>query len=232
VPTLVLLRHGRTTANAGGVLAGRLPNVHLDAVGKEQAQAAAERLAAVKLDRIVSSPLVRCRETAEPLVRTRDFTLVTDKGFVECDYGAWQGAKLKELAKHKLWSQIQTHPSSVRFPDGESMADMSSRIVAAVRRHNAELVAEHGADAVWLAVSHGDLIKAVLADALGMHLDSFQRINVDPASVSLIHYSEQRATVLATNTHAGDLAWLTPKKLKQRRRPRHETLGGGSGPPT
>jgi broad specificity phosphatase PhoE len=123
----------------------------------------------------------------------------------------------------------------VTFPEGESMAGMSARSVAAVRRWDARVSGEHGDDAVWLAVSHGDVIKAVLADALGMHLDVFQRIVVDPASISVIRYTPGRPFVAMTNTHAGDLAWLAPPKRRTRRRrttpaAADAAVGGGAGP--
>ncbi|HEY1116117.1 MAG TPA: histidine phosphatase family protein, partial [Acidimicrobiales bacterium] len=103
----------------------------------------------------------------------------------------------------------------------------------AVRRHDAALEAEHGPGAVWVAVSHGDIIKSVLADALGMHLDLFQRLHVDPASISVIRYTGTRPYVLATNTHAGDLSWLAPAKPNTRRRAARSVdaaVGGGAGP--
>jgi probable phosphomutase (TIGR03848 family) len=228
--TLVLVRHARSTANVSGVLTGRLPGVHLDETGREQAARAGERLSPVPLSVVVSSPLERCRETAKALVAaqaTRPRT-TTDRGLVECDYGDWQGRKLTELARLKLWKSVQRHPAGVTFPGGESMADMSARAVAAVRRHDAAVEDAAGAQAVWAAVSHGDLVKAILADALGLHLDQFQRIHVDPASISVIRYTPDAAYVLQTNTHAGDLSWLAPRT--KRRAPRTGVVGGGAGP--
>jgi probable phosphomutase (TIGR03848 family) len=157
----------------------------------------------------------------------------THKGLSECDYGAWQGRSLKDLAKDKLWRTVQSQPSAVTFPDGESMRAMQDRAVAAVRRHDARVAAEDpaGVDAVWVAVSHGDVIKSVLADALGTHLDLFQRIHVDPASVSVIRYTDSRPVVLAMNTHAGDLSWLNPPRKRGRRAPSGDAaVGGGAGP--
>ena len=155
----------------------------------------------------------------------------SDRGLTECDYGEWQGRPLKELAKEKLWKVVQGQPSAVTFPGGESMAAMQARVVDAVRRHDAAVEAEHGPHAVWVAVSHGDLIKAVLADALGMHLDLFQRIQVDPASISVVRYTEARPYVLATNSHEGDLGWLAPPPAKRRtRRSTDAAVGGGAGP--
>ena len=235
--TVILVRHGRTTANTSGTLAGRLPGVRLDETGVGQAVSTGERLAIVPLASLVTSPLERCRQTAKEVLARQAGPdgLTTDKGLSECDYGDWQGRALKDLAKEPLWKVVQTQPSAAVFPGGESMQAMQARAVAAVRRHDARVEAEHGPGAVWAAVSHGDIIKSVLADALGMHLDLFQRINVDPASVSIIRYTASRPYVLATNTHAGDLSWLVPPKRARRRRAAGDTrddaaVGGGAGP--
>ena len=160
---------------------------------------------------------------------------ITERGLAECDYGEWQGRLLKDLAKEKLWATVQAQPSAVTFPGGEAMATMQARAVAAVRRHDALVAAEHGDAGVWVAVSHGDLIKSVLADALGLHLDLFQRITVDPASVSIVRYTGSRPYVVSSNTHAGDLSWLVPPPAKGRRSRRAKpdagaALGGGAGP--
>jgi probable phosphomutase (TIGR03848 family) len=233
--TLILVRHGRTTANATGVLAGRLPGVKLDETGQDQAARTGERIGAIPVAAIVSSPLERCRQTAKAIMRAQagPLTIASERGITECDYGEWQGRPLRELGKEKLWGVVQTQPSAAAFPGGESLAGMQARAVAAIRRHDAALEGTHGAGAVWVAVSHGDIIKSILADALGMHLDLFQRIHVDPASVSIIRYTGTRPYVLATNTHAGDLAWLAPKPPRKGARPRRTpdaVVGGGAGP--
>lgn len=231
--TVILVRHGRTTANAAGTLAGRLPGVKLDDTGLAQAARAGERLAPVPLVAVVSSPLERCKQTAREITRVRGerIAIGTDRGITECDYGEWQGRPLKELGKEKLWSTVQTQPSAATFPGGESMTAMQARAVAAVRRRDAAVEAEHGPGAVWVAVSHGDIIKSLLADALGMHLDLFQRLNVDPASISIVRYTASRPYVLATNTHAGDLSWLAPPPAKKRGRASTDAVvGGGAGP--
>jgi probable phosphomutase (TIGR03848 family) len=231
--TLILARHGRTTANATGVLAGRSKGVHLDDRGAEQAAAAGERLAGLRLAAVVSSPLERCRETAKAIVSQQADgpKVVTEKGIVECDYGSWTGQELKHLAKEAMWKTVQAHPSAAVFPDGETMADMSARAVAAVRRWDARVEAEHGPHAVWVAVSHGDVIKAILADALGNHLDTFQRITVDPASLSVVRYTPLRPFVVSMNTVAGDLGHLAPPARKRRGRTvsSDAAVGGGSG---
>jgi len=227
MPTVLLVRHGRTTANAGGILAGRAAGVTLDATGEDQAVRAAKRVADVRLARVVTSPLERCRQTARVLLDHQAGApeSVTEHGLTECDYGQWQGRALKDLAKEPLWSVVQTQPSAAVFPDGESLAAMQARSVEAIRRHDAEVAERHGADAVWAAVSHGDAIKSVLADALGMHLDLFQRIVVGPASISIVRYGPHRPEVVAVNTDAGDLSWLrtaTPVG--------DAPVGGGAGP--
>ncbi|ROS61080.1 putative phosphomutase (TIGR03848 family) [Frigoribacterium sp. PhB160] len=224
--TVILVRHGRTTANASGVLAGRTPGVELDDVGRAQAERTGERLAAVPLVAVVSSPLERCRQTAQLILDRQEGSPVTpvDDGITECDYGDWQGRTLKELSTEPLWATVQGQPSAVTFPGGESMATMQSRAVAAIRRHDAAVEAEHGPGAVWVAVSHGDIIKSVLADALGMHLDLFQRIAVGPASVSIVRYGTARPEVVASNTDSGDLSWLRAAEPAA-----DAAVGGGAG---
>jgi len=231
--TVILVRHGRTTANTAGVLAGRAVGVRLDQAGREQAALMGERLAVVPLVGVVSSPLERCRQTARFILdlqrndtaddQTTPLSLI-EKGLTECDYGEWQGRTLAELSKEKLWSVVQSQPSAAVFPGGESLAAMQARSVAAIRRHDAAFEQEHGAGAVWVAVSHGDIIKSILADALGMHLDLFQRINVGPASVSIVHYGTSRPDVISTNTDSGDLSWLKAKAPAG-----DAAIGGGAG---
>jgi probable phosphomutase (TIGR03848 family) len=155
----------------------------------------------------------------------------TERGLLECDYGSWTGRELKTLAKEGLWKTVQMHPSAAQFPEGESMTAMSSRAVGAVRRWDAAVEAEHGPHAVWVAVSHGDVIKAILADALGLHLDAFQRIVVDPASLSVVRYTPGRPFVVTMNTAAGDLSHLRPPARKGRRRKvsSDAAVGGGAG---
>ena len=226
--TVILVRHGRTTANATGLLAGRTPGVRLDEIGQNQATFTGSRLAAVPLAGVVSSPLERCRQTAQLILDQQTGTPTTpvEDDLTECDYGDWQGRTLTDLSEEKLWPVVQSQPSAVTFPNGESMATMQARSVAAIRRHDAAFEAEHGPGAVWVAVSHGDIIKSILADAYGMHLDLFQRINVGPASVSIVRYGSSRPTVHATNTDAGDLSWLAASAPAA-----DAPVGGGAGHP-
>ena len=224
--TVILVRHGRTTANAAGMLAGRAVGVNLDKIGRDQAARTGERLAVVPLVGVVSSPLERCRQTSRIILDLQTGSPVTpiENDITECDYGQWQGRALGELAKEDLWSVVQNRPSAVVFPGGESMIAMQARSVAAIRRHDAVFEAQHGPGAVWVAVSHGDIIKSILADALGMHLDLFQRININPASISIVRYRVDRPDVVATNTDAGDLSWLRDGGAAI-----EPQLGGGAG---
>jgi probable phosphomutase (TIGR03848 family) len=228
--TLLLLRHG-LTALTGPVLAGRTPAVQLDERGQVQARAAAARIAALPLAAVVTSPLDRCTGTAVVVQAAqqaagREPTWAVDDRLIECDYGDWTGRQLKELAKEPMWKLVQTQPSAARFPAGEALTEVSARAVAAVRDWDARL----GPDAIWVACSHGDVIKAVLADALGLHLDQFQRIVVDPCSVSVVRYTDTRPYVLRANDVSGELSAFAPPARKGRRRKASDaTVGGGAG---
>lgn len=229
--TVLLVRHGRTAANSAGVLAGRTAGVGLDDSGRAQAAELAARIAVLHIAKIVTSPLERCRHTAQALLAAHPTPppLVVDRRLIECGYGDWTGRPLKDLAKDPLWQAVQAHPSAVTFPGGESMRDMQARALASIREHDAAVEAEHGHDALWVAVSHGDVIKAILADALGSHLDAFQRIVVDPASVSVVRYTPLRPFVLRLNEH-GALEGLAPRPSKRRRRASSDAaVGGGAG---
>jgi probable phosphomutase (TIGR03848 family) len=242
---LVLVRHGRTTANVSGTLAGWTPGVHLDERGREQAGQVAARLAALPLAHVVTSPLERCQETAQAIVETPGPptrkggppsarpAMVIDERWGECRYGEWTGQSLRTLAKEPLWKVVQAHASAVTFPGGESLRAVQARAVDAARETNAAVAREYGEQAVWVAVSHGDVIKALLADALGMHLDEFQRIVVDPASVSVVRYTDLRPFVLRVNDIGGELGGLAPPRTSRRRKTSvgsDAAVGGGAGP--
>lgn len=236
MPTVLLVRHGRSTANTAGVLAGRSEGVALDDKGRGQAEALAARMAPLPVAAIVSSPIQRCLETAGALrsvdgprgrFRSRP-EIATDDRLSEVDYGEWTNRALRDLAKEPLWRVVQGQPSAATFPGGESLRAMQARAVDAVREHDDRVKALAGESAVWVAVSHGDVIKALLADALGVHLDGFQRIVVDPCSVSVVRYGPARPFVVRMNDTGADLAPLAPPS--RRRRPRADaTVGGGAG---
>lgn len=205
VPTVFFVRHGRSSANTAGILAGRSPGVHLDDVGVQQADSAARRLSGVRLNSIVASPLERTMQTATPIFDQQSgrTEIVIDPRVIECDYGSWSGKRLSVLAKKPMWRSIQTRPSSVQFPGegGESLAGMQARALEAV----ADWCRVLGPRARFAVVSHGDIIKAILADALGMHLDLFQRIAVDPGSISVVQYSDGPPMVLKMNDTCADM---------------------------
>jgi len=199
VTTVLLVRHG-LTAVTGQVLSGWTPGISLDERGREQAQALAARLAPVRLDAIITSPLERCRETALAIAEGREGQEPqADDRVGECQYGDWTGRPLAELAKEPLWRVVQDHASAATFPGGESMRDVQHRAVAAVRAWNEVL----GADATYLICSHGDVIKAVVADSLGLHLDQSQRINADPCSLTVIRYTPLRPFLIRMNDTGG-----------------------------
>lgn len=219
VPTLILIRHGRSQANAAGVLAGRTPGVALDATGVRQAEALAERFEHVSFERIVSSPLERCRATAAILGADRAEPVIDDR-LVECDYGEWTGRKLDELRDEPLWADVQDRPSSVTFPGGESMAALQERTRTCVAEHNSAV----GEKAWWAVVTHADVIKAAVADAVGLGLDHFQRFIIDPGSVSAIHHGTDRAVIWKLN----DTGWRGLSASADKSEP-DIAVGGGAG---
>jgi probable phosphomutase (TIGR03848 family) len=209
VTTVLLVRHG-LTATTGHVLTGWTPGIPLDDRGQAQAAALAARLGPLPLDAIVSSPLERCQQTAAAIAATRDNQpVLTDDRVGECRYGDWTGKPLRKLAQEPLWRVVQAHPSAVTFPgpDGESMPDMQHRAVAAVREWNARL----GKDATYLICSHGDVIKAIVADSLGLHLDQCQRIQADPCSLTVIRYTPLRPFLVRMNDRGGGVDDLMPR---------------------
>jgi probable phosphomutase (TIGR03848 family) len=204
--TVILLRHGRSVSNTAHTLAGRSEGVELDAKGVSQAAALVERLAGLPITALVRSPLLRCRLTLEPLAAALGLEPLIDERLSEVDYGQWTGRNLGDLVKEPLWTVVQQQPSAAVFPDGEGLAQVQARAVAAVRDHDRRLADEHGADVLWVACTHGDVIKSVVADALGAHLDSFQRITADPASMSVIRYTPARPFVVHVNHTGAELA--------------------------
>jgi probable phosphomutase (TIGR03848 family) len=224
--TVILLRHGRSTSNTAHTLAGRSDGVDLDALGREQAQTVVTRIGDLPVKAIVRSPLLRCERTVEPLAAALGLQPLVEDRIIEVDYGSWTGSKIGELVKEPLWQVVQQQPSAAVFPDGEGLAQVQARAVAAIREHDRRLTTEHGGDVLWVACTHGDVIKAVLADALGTHLDTFQRITADPASMSVIRYTDTRPFVLHVNhTGSGLTAALSAKPAAA---PESDAVVGGS----
>ena len=206
-PTLILfVRHGQTPTT-GVELYGRKPGVHLSELGLSQAESVAERISEMNqrgIAAIYSSPLVRTRETATPISNALGIPIKQSRGLIELDVGDWTGRKLNQLRKLKAWSTVQKCPSGFRFPNGESFVEMQTRISQTVDG----FVSEHPGATV-VAVSHADPIRALIAHAMGTHLDLFQRIVVSPCSVTAILYTPNGPVVLAVN-NTGDLKSLTP----------------------
>ena len=222
---LVLIRHAHSEANAAGILSGRLPNVHLSEKGLAQSEQLAVRLGNFPVSNLRISPMERCFETISPWINSivmpnnPRFEPIIDEELTEVDYGLWSGKKLSILSKNKLWKTVQESPSRMYFPKGEGIAQMQSRAMTSV--HQAVSSKAKGAAVI---VSHGDVIKSILASALGMHLDEFQRIVIDPASISILDFSTTKPRVLLLNDSRAVVTDLlvAPKRAKN-------LLGGGSG---
>jgi len=219
--TVLLIRHGQSVANAQGVLAGRAPGVHLDENGQKSAAELAIHLGALPIVKVLVSPLERTQQTADLIFADR-FPVEIESRITECDYGDWQGRLLSELATETLWKTVQNEPDQMIFPNGESMQQMSDRAVAAIREWDAQLSAEHGSEVIWAAVSHGDVIKAICADALSLPLRNFQRISIEPSSVSLVQYRSESAQVHKLN----DTGFQWVQALNKIAQSKEATVGG------
>lgn len=203
-PTVVfLVRHG-LTPTTGRLLPGRAAGLSLADEGRAQAESAARRIAAVpRVSAVYASPLERALETAAPIARALRVPVRRERGLLEVDIGAWTGQSLKRASRRPEWEAVQRHPSGFRFPGGESFLEMQARMVATVER----LVARHPGQRI-VAVSHADPIKALLAHALGTHLDHLQRIAIAPGSISVIAFHRHGPHVLTVNSVTGDLVPL------------------------
>jgi len=202
---LLLIRHA-LTPHVGHKLSGWSSGVHLSEDGKKQAARLAERLHDVQIDAIYSSPLERAMETAQPIAKDHKLRIRQREEIGEVKYGELEGKSLRTLAKGKLWARLQTWPSDIRFPGGESLRETQARAVSAIER----LRAEHPKQNVAV-VSHGDWIRLSVAHYLGAHIDLYRRINVDPASVSAILFFEFMPVVQVVN-ETGDMASLGRRK--------------------
>ena len=220
---IILLRHAHSIANESGILAGQLPGISLSKKGSQQAIALVDRIGKVSFDSIRMSPMQRCQETLAPWLESSHSNglkkFILDEKLIEMNYGRWSGKKLNSLAKQPLWKIIQKTPSKVEFPQGERMTAMQKRAVASVE----EAVLEKS-KGTHLFVSHGDVIKAMVASLLKMKLDNFQSLVIDPASITMLEYDGDSARLILFNdnlTHLeGSLSGSRPKKM---------LLGGGAG---
>ncbi|CAM8632500.1 phoE Broad specificity phosphatase PhoE and related phosphatases [Candidatus Planktophila versatilis] len=220
---IILLRHAHSIANESGILAGQLPGISLSKKGSQQAIDLVDRIGKVSFDSIRMSPMQRCQETLAPWLESAHSNglkrFILDEKLIEMNYGSWSGKKLNSLAKQPLWKIIQKTPSKVQFPQGERMTAMQKRAVASVE----EAVLERS-KGTHLFVSHGDVIKAMVASLLKMKLDNFQSLVIDPASITMLEYDGDSARLILFNdnlTHLeGSLSGARPKKM---------LLGGGAG---
>ena len=213
---VVLVRHAHSTANLKGILAGRDNRVALSPRGRQEAIELAPVLAKMAFEGIYSSPLRRCKETLVPYLQGRSEQLHLVDDLIEMEYGSWSGKALSTLSRHELWKSIQSRPSTVRFPDGESFGEMS------LRANQAVINLASGKSRI-LILSHGDVIKSIVAFHLGLSLDQFQRISIDPASITRIQIPSSQVIQVNSTGHLSELG--TSKRVKRDR----FQLGGGSG---
>jgi probable phosphomutase (TIGR03848 family) len=193
---LYLIRHGHNECVSKGKLAGRLQGVHLSDQGRAQAQSLAANLSKIKFAAVYASPLERTLETAEPIAQVQGLKVSPRPGLLEIGYGTWQGHSLKTLRRRKLWPLIQSTPSLVRFPEGESFPEAQARIVAELEA----LRGLHKSPKASIAcIFHSDPIKLALAHYTGIPLDLFQRIVIEPASVSILSISARHVHLLRVN---------------------------------
>ena len=214
---LLLIRHALTDAT-GRRLSGRMPGLHLSEQGLEQAGALRDRLARVPLAALYSSPLERCMETAEALAADRSVRVTPLPELLEVAYGRWTGRPLAQLARTELWKRVQASPSSIRFPDGESLAEVQARAVSAL-----DAIAARHPKRIVGVVTHADVIRLVLAHYAGVHLDLFQRLIVSPASVSAVALGERVPRIVRMND-TGTLDDLAPR-ARPRPSPPHPAPG-------
>jgi len=190
---LLLIRHALNDW-VGERLAGWTPGVHLNDQGRTQASDLARRLAGVPLAAIYSSPLERTVETAHPLAEARGLVAHVREGLGEARYGDWTGRNLQDLREEELWPMVQVYPSGVRFPNGESFRELQARMVAeldAIRdAHPGQVVA---------VISHSDPIKLAVAHYAGLPLDLFQRLTINPASVTAFAFSRFGPRLICLN---------------------------------
>jgi len=195
MPTLLLIRHGENDYVKTGKLAGRLPGVHLNQRGQDQARALGEALKDVSLKAVYSSPLERAMETANPIASARKLQIIQESDLMDADIGKWQGKSWKVLSLTKVWKIVQHSPSRFRFPEGESFPEMQTRIASALER----IIKKHKPQDIVAVVFHADPIKLAVSHFLGLPLDNFQRLSCDTGSLTALHVSESGANLVKLN---------------------------------
>ncbi len=193
---IYLIRHGHNDYVGKGKLAGRLKDVHLSEQGKAQAAALAEKLKNTNFTAIYASPLDRTMETATPIAAMQGLNVIARDGLLEIGYGKWEGQSLKALRRRKLWPVVQSTPSLARFPGGESFPEAQARVVAEIEA----LRSKHRSPKARIAcIFHSDPIKLILAYYAGIPLDLFQRLVIEPASVSILALDTKHVHILCIN---------------------------------
>ena len=219
---LVFIRHAHSTANDAGILSGQLPGVSLSKKGMKQAENLVERIGASAFDSARVSPLQRCEETIAPWLNSRYSkglkSYQIEDALIEMDYGSWSGRKLSSLSREKMWKEIQNRPSTVQFPDGERMRSMQKRALSSVSD-----AINQKKNGTHLFVSHGDVLKAIVASLLKIKLDDFQSLVIDPASITVIDFDGSKSRLLAFNDSHSPLAPMTTMEKSTK-----ALLGGGS----
>jgi probable phosphomutase (TIGR03848 family) len=221
--SIILVRHSRSTANTAGVLAGQAPGISLDEVGQTQAQGLITRIGDVAISRTISSPLQRCIETISPWHQSHGKSAIEiDNNFIESNYGSWTGQNLSDLAKEPLWKEVQKQPSKVTFPNGESFQEMFSRVSEGLDK----VIENLGDEDNVIIVSHGDIIKLAIAKVLDLPIDNFQKLVIDPASISIVKVEKdgdlKRTALISMNESGTPLTKLLASKELA-------GLGGGKG---
>ena len=223
VAKIVLLRHAHSSANSAGILSGRLPGVSLSRDGRAQAETLISRLGKSAFHSIRVSPMQRCEETIRPWIQSQNSKILSsyhlDDGIIEVDYGTWSGRKLSALSRDPLWKIIQSTPSKVRFPGGERITSMQKRALLSIDEAYKEKK-----DGAFLFVSHGDVIKAAIAGMIGLKLDEFQSLVIDPCSITILDYDGKKARLVTFNDTSSDIS----SSIVQKKRAK-VLLGGGSG---
>lgn len=219
--TIYLVRHGRTPANEKGILAGRTKGIFLDDLGILQAQEVAKKLQDIEFKKIIVSPMERCQQTAKIILAGLEKSIkpVIESGINECNYGDWSNKKLSVLRKKPLWKTVQEKPSLVQFPNGERVEEMLLRTKSTILETASKLKPIEN----LLVVSHGDPIRTFVADCLGIHLDNFQRITIDPCSISIIKVENNSVQVVSINNR------VNVKQPQKKRKRFGSDLGGGAG---
>lgn len=195
--TVILIRHARSSANAAGILAGQTPGVRLDPTGVEQSFRLAEILGAISIAKVFISPLERCLDTISPWISQhgKNAEIHSDSRIIEPDYGLWSGKNLDELRTQPLWDLVQNSPREVTFPSGESLLDVWER----TKSFYSSLREFSDQEINVVVVSHGDIIKFLIAQIVDLEMNKFQNLVIEPASVSIARFEKDSSRLIQSN---------------------------------